>query len=293
MPTLVEGKGGKVVYGLGAPDFALFDNGKAQRLRVDEDLDTAPVSVVVALETGRTSMLEFDTVRRLGSLLDLFLGDQKSEVALVTFDSEPHLVCDFSGDAAPAKDALAHLAPGDGGAAILDTAGYGIQLLQDRPESHRRVLVLISETRDHGSRQVKEEELVKAVGTSNTLVVSLAYVPSRAEFLHDLKSNDGGSGMFNLMTPLMMAVQAMRKNTTRELAEMSGGEYAPFMRERAFEERVVAVSRHARNRYLLSFQPTDRGEGLHALEVRVTAPGVERVVARSSYWALPPDAAKP
>ena len=70
---------------------------------------------------------------------------------------------------------------------------------------------------------------------------------------------------------------------------MSGGEYAPFMREKDFEERVVAASRHARNRYLLSFQPSDRTEGLHALEVRVTSPGVARVVARSSYWALPAD----
>ena len=45
-------------------------------------------------------MLEFDKLARLGPLLDVFLFDPRSQVALVGFDSAPHLIQDFthSGD---------------------------------------------------------------------------------------------------------------------------------------------------------------------------------------------------
>jgi len=84
----------------------------------------------------------------------------------------------------------------------------------------------------------------------------------------------------------MMAIQAVRKNVVRQIAVMSGGEYAPFTTERGFEARVQEVAKHARNRYLLSFRPTDNTAGLHVLEVRLTRDLGARVVARTSYWAL-------
>jgi len=43
----------------------------------------------------------------------------------------------------------------------------------------------------------------------------------------------------------------MRKNAARQIALMSGGEYAPLPTERGFETRVQEVAKHARNRYLL------------------------------------------
>ena len=64
-----------------------------------------------------------------------------------------------------------------------------------------------------------------------------------------------------------MAINAMRKNTPKTLASMSGGEYAPFTREKGFENRVAEVASHSRNRYMLSFRPTDLTPGLHTIQV--------------------------
>ena len=50
VPTLVEKSGGGVVFGLNASDFVLEDNGVPQRIRVQEEMDTAPVALVVAVE---------------------------------------------------------------------------------------------------------------------------------------------------------------------------------------------------------------------------------------------------
>ncbi len=131
-----------------------MDNGVPQQLHVDDDLDNEPVSVVVAVEKGRMAALEFDKINRLAPLIDLFLGDGSSEAAFVSFDSKPQLVVPFTKDDDRLGHELKRIEPGDGGAAILDTVGYSVKLLEDRPKDYRRVLLLISETRDHGSRDV-------------------------------------------------------------------------------------------------------------------------------------------
>lgn len=286
VPTLVEKPSGEVIYGLQSKDFVLADNGVPQKISVDEDMDVAPVALVVAVEQGRSSLLEFDKLARLGPLLDLFLGDGHSQAALVNFDSTPHLVRDFTRDEDSLSRDLKSMAPGDGGAAILDTVGYAVDVLETMPKNYRRVLLLISESRDHGSRHVKPEELVQRIGRSDVLVLSLTYSASKAEFLNDLKGGGNVGPSMNLLSPLLMAVQAMRKNVPREIAQMSGGEYAPFTGERGFEERVDAVAKHARNRYLLSFHPTDATPGLHQLSVKLTEDYGAKLVARASYWAV-------
>jgi VWFA-related protein len=285
VPTLVEKAHGEVLYGLKSSDFVLEDNGVPQKLRVEEELDTAPLAVVVAVQQGRMAGLEFDKVGKLGPLLDLFLGDGKSEVALVGFDSKPQLVRDFTHSTEDLTDDLRHFAPGDGGAAILDTVGYAVDLLQSQPKEYRRVLLLLSEERDHGSSHMKPEKLVERIGLSDVLVLSLTFSPSRAEFLHDAKDN-GDERTMSLLGTLLMATQAMKKNVAKQIALMSGGEYAPFTRDKAFENNVSEVAQHARNRYLLSFHPTDLTPGLHTLRVRLTQDYGARVVARANYWAV-------
>ena len=230
--------------------------------------------------------LEFEKINRLAPLIDLFLGDGSSEAAFVSFDSKPQLVVPFTKDGDRLGHELKRMEPGDGGAAILDTVGFSVKLLEDRPKDYRRVLLLISETRDHGSRDVDAQKVVEQIGISNTLVLSVTFSPSKALLLHDLKDGGQSASVGDLLTPLMMAIQAVRKNVARQIAVMSGGEYAPFTRDKGFEERVNEVSQHARNRYLLSFSPSDPTPGLHTLRVRLTQDSGAHVVARANYWAL-------
>jgi VWFA-related protein len=285
VPTLVEKDHGQVVYGLKAGDFVLEDNGVPQHLRVQEEMDTAPVALVVAVEQGRSAALEFDKTAKLGPLLQLFLGDGKGVAALVGFDSKPQLVRDFSNSIDDLTDDLKHLQPGDGGAAILDTVGYAVDLLQSQPKEYRRVLLLVSEERDHGSKHVKAEKLVERIGLSDVLVLSITFSASRAELLHDTKDS-GDERILSLVGTLLMAVQAMKKNVAKEIALMSGGEYDPFTRDKGFEDRVAEAAKHARNRYLLSFVPTDSTPGLHTLRVKTTEDYGAHIVARANYWAI-------
>jgi VWFA-related protein len=285
VPTLVEKHGGGIVYGLKPEDFVLEDNGAPQKIRVQEEMDTAPVSLVVAVEEGGASVLEFDKLAKLGPLLDLFLSDGRSQAALVGFDSKPHLIKDYTHSSEDVNDALKHLEPGNGGDAILDTVSYAVDLLESQPKEYRRVLLLISEERDHGSKHTKPEQLVEKIGRSDVLVLSVSFSPSRAELLHDMKDS-GDQRTMNMVSALAMIVQAFKKNVAEEVAHMSGGEYTTFTGDKGFEARVVDAAKHARNRYLLTFSPSNPTPGLHTIKVRTAKDYGARIVARADYWLV-------
>lgn len=293
VPTLVEDHSGQVVYGLKPSDFVLLDNGVKQNVRVDEEMDTEPVSLVVCLQRSRDAVLEFDKFARLGPLLQLFTGGNQGEVALVVFDSKPVYLEGFQQDTSWIERDLQQLPEGDGGGAILDAVGFSVNLLEQRPSDRRRVLLLISETRDHGSRHITIPQLVERIGTSNTLIFSVSFSPSKAELMDWAKGNTGGGTNINLLGALLMTANAMRRNVPKSLANMSGGEYEPFAREKKFEDRVVEAAKHAHNRYMLSFYPSNLTPGLHTLDVELTQDYSARVVARASYWAINDAAVNP
>ena len=283
VPTLVEKPGGGVVYGLKPQDFVLEDNGVPQKIRVQEEMDTAPVALVVAVELGGVSVLEFGKLAKLGPLLDLFLSDGKGHAALVGFDSKPHLIRDFTHSSDEVNADLKRLRPGDGGDAILDSVSYAVDLLESEPKEYRRVLLLISEERDHGSKHIKPAQLIQKIGRSDVLVLRVSFSPAKAELLHDMKDS-GDNRAMNIFSTLAMIIPAFKKNVTKELSHMSGGEYNTFTGEKGFENRVVESAKRARNRYLITFSPSDPTPGLHSIRVRLAEDYGARVVARANYW---------
>jgi hypothetical protein len=83
---------------------------------------------------------------------------------------------------------------------------------------------------------------------------------------------------------LLTVFQAFRKNVAKEVATMSGGEYTTFTGDKRFQQRVVDAARHSRNRYLITFSPSDPAPGLHTLKVRTAEDYGARIVARANYW---------
>ncbi len=285
VPTLVESKSGSILYGLKPSDFVLEDNGVPQKIKVQPEMDTAPVALVVAVEQGGASVLEFNKLARLGPLLDVFLFDPRSQVAMVGFDSTPHLIQDFTHSGDLVNTELTKLEPGNGGAAILDTVNYAVTLLESQPKEYRRVLLLISEERDHGSKHTKPVQLIRKIGESDVLVLSVSFSPATAELVNGLTQPYSESAGADLLAPLLMALKAFKKNVAKEVATESGGEYTTFVGDKRFEDRVMTAARDARNRYLITFSPSDPTPGLHTIRVRTAEDYGARIVARANYWA--------
>jgi VWFA-related protein len=286
IPTLVKDQQGGVVYGLEAKDFVVEDDGVEQPLRLDETPEGQPISLVVALQRGRRASAEFPRMQGLKSMLDPLFAQGTARVAVVEFDSQVELTRNFTKDGSLINDDLTNLQPGDGGATILDAIDYSINLLKKEAEGRQRVLLLISETRDHGSHG-KINDTVSAIGESNALMYALAFSPALSNILDTGRgtNKDEMHNGVNFLDLMYRTAQAMRKNVPSTVASMTGGEYELFATRKKFEVRMIDFTNHLHSRYLLSFAPKSPHPGLHQIRVRVKGAENAAVLARSSYWA--------
>jgi VWFA-related protein len=286
IPALVKSAQGEAVYGLEAKDFVVEDDGVEQAVHLDEAAEGQPVSMVIAIQRGRRADYEFPRMRGLSAMLDPLVAEGHGSVAIVEFDSQVQTMQDFTASSEKIAWTLKELQPGDGGAAILDAVDYSVKMLEKVPRERQRVLLLISETRDHGS-QAKVEDVVAEIGQSSTAVYALAFSPSRSNILDTMRGNNMNEmhPSPDLLAPLIMAAQAMRKNMPKTVASMTGGEYEMFATGKNFDLRMIDFSNHLHSRYLLSIEPKSPRAGLHQLRVTLRNQGDRTVLARSSYWA--------
>jgi VWFA-related protein len=291
VPVLVKDADGHIVYGLTQNDFVIEDDGAEQPVRLDDSAESSPASVVVAVQTGKRAWREFMRMRGIGSLLTPVFNQLRSRVALVEFDSNVNLVENFSEDETLINQDLKKLEPGDNGAAIRDAIDFSIRLLEKEPAERQRILLLVSENRDHGSHISKTDDVVAAIGNSNTVVYALSFSPSLSQVLDTEKGLNRDEAYWDappdIIGSLLMIRNSMKKNITKTIAAMTGGEYELFTSHKGFEDRMVDFNNHLHSRYVLTFAPQRPHPGLHQIRVRLKqpSPGVS-VLARGSYWAV-------
>lgn len=290
VPALVRDASGGAVSGLHAKDFVLEDDGVAQTIHLDEEAEAEPLSIVVAIQVGRSARHEFPRIQGLTSLLGPILVEPQTEIAIVEFDSQIQLTQDLTGDADRIEQVLGKIEPGDSGAAILDTVKYSVNLLNKLPENRKRVLLLVSEQRDHGSRWARIDDVVALIGNSNTTIYSLTFSPALSNILDTERGKNDEVQVSASPDPvgpvLQLAREAMRSNTPKAIASQTGGEYRLFESRKRFETHLIDFTNHLHSRYLLSFEPKDPQAGLHRIHLRLTEPGDRTFLARSSYWAF-------
>jgi len=112
----------------------------------------------------------------------------------------------------------------------------------------------------------------------------------------DLKYG-GGSGLLSL---LVMAVEAVRKNAPKEFSHLSGGEYINFASQKGFDRSMITLANHVHNFYMLSFTPRfppdatgseAAAPGLHKITVKIPEYPKATIRHRESYWNSGPDGA--
>jgi VWFA-related protein len=291
VPALVKDAEGHVVYGLTQSDFVIEDDGIEQSVHLDESPESEPASVVVVVQTGRRAWREYSRMRGMGPMLTPVFDQLRSRVALVEFDGHVRLAENFSDDQTAIYDDLKNLQPGDNGAAIRDAIDFSVRLLAREPAERPRVLLLVSENRDHGSHITKTDDVVAAIGNSNIVVYALAFSPSLSQVLDTERGSNRDEAYWDappdIVGTLLMARSAMKKNIAKTIASMTGGEYEPFTSRKSFEGRMVDFSNHLHSRYMLSFAPQEPHHGLHQIQVRLKKPPLgTSLLSRTSYWAV-------
>jgi VWFA-related protein len=296
VPALVRSASGEVVGDLKAEDFKLTDNGVEQKNSV-EKVDSQPIAVAVLMQTGGAAPRQFQNYPTLNAMVTLLLGSSTHRVGIVTFDSHPEEIWNFPPMADGLQYAFSHPENGDHGAAILDAVNLGIQMLQQQPASFRRIILLLSQARDCGSK-TSAADVVRHLGQSNTTVYSITFVPKKGlpqvessgaceQTSAGLNASDRVSAIGTLQQPesLDAILKAMGDDTAAEAALLSGGEQMRLDSKNDLEHKLSILADHFSNSYTLSFRPGSKEAGLHSIRVEVNGRrGPLNVAARRIYW---------
>ncbi|HKW17902.1 MAG TPA: VWA domain-containing protein [Terriglobales bacterium] len=288
VPALVRDANGNAVYGLHAEDFILEDDGAPQTVHLEESAEPEPLSIMIAVQRGRRANREFGRIGTLASMLDPVLTDEDNEAALLFFDSKLDLEVNFTNNAEKIEQSLQNLNAGDDSAAVLDAVAYSARLLARQGDGRQLVLLLISETRDHGSKFTKLDDAIRLIDENNILVFAVPFSPYISQQLDVMRgaNKDEWSPDMDILEKLAAARQAMRKNMPKALTSLTGGEYEFFATRNGFENDLTTFANHLHSRYQLSFEPNDPKPGLHQIRVKLRDPEKKwNVVYRSSYWA--------
>ncbi len=289
VPAQVQTKSGQMIYALTPGQFHLEDNGVPQAIKLDEDTDTLGLSLVVVVQCSRKAYEQFDNMRGLATLVDELTGGPSDEVAMVSYGTEIELLTSFTRDEKKITQAYQDLQPCDDekDAKTLDAVEYADKLFAKVPPTNRHAILLIGETRDHGST-THTGTVVADLNRTNVVVDSVSYNPGKDDLLDMLHGVAPNPKEF-----FMLLVNAVRRNIPHTLASMSGGEYTNFNSQKKFERGVQRLTNRIHNYYLLSFQQSPTAEpGLHRLTLTVPDHIDARIRSRLFYYAgdaPPPD----
>jgi VWFA-related protein len=310
-PVTVTDAKGRYVDGLTAEDLLLYDNSVPQTIQLD--WMTYPISLAVVVQTSENSGAVIDKLGGSGILLAQLLAADAGETALLTFSDQVTLRQDFTRDPDAVTHALRMLRKHGGAAHTLDALLTALTLLEKRPATRRRVLLVIAEKRDRGS-QAKLEEVMARAQKVNAAIYWLTYSPFLQPFTvkpktaEDLKPEaerikikqcdlcakpddtpvppDLGPG--GLIYGLGELFRLHKEDLSTLFAATSGGRTLSFLKKNALEHAIQLVGEEVHRQYILTFQPQNPEAGkYHAIRVAVRNRPELQVKSRVGYWALP------
>ncbi len=307
-PVTVTDRDGNIVNGLTALDFRLLDNGKPQNITVDTL--SHPISLVVAVQANANVEAILPQIRKVGSLFDQLVAGETGEIAVLAFDHRIQTMTPFTSDPDKIHDAFKNLKAGSYSSHLNEATMTALNMLRNRPKDRRRILVLISESRDIGSHYHVRDVLTEAefadiviypVDISHLLTsLTSKQLPNRGPNLPpgaqhlpagvvntpttDIQMNQNGNYV-PLFKEMFVAVKAIFvPNPLEVYSKFTGGKEYPFFSQRGLEQAVSDIGQELHSQYLLTYSPNNQNEaGFHEIEVQVNKPDL-KVRTRNGYW---------
>ena len=282
VPVTVLDAKGRSIDGLDASDFVLLDNGRPLTAAVDTfTTGVAPIALVIAVQSAGISAAVLEKVRKIGAMIQPLITGERGCAALVSFDERVRWLQDCTGDQDALTRAFQKLEPGEEKKAVmLDAAQEVIERLRKRPKV-RRVLLLISESRDRGS-ETSLKGAVIAAQTAGVIVYAATYSAMKTAFTTKTPQTD--SPPMDILGGIGELVRLGKTKTTEVLTSSTGGTTLPFTRQKGLENAIEKLGAELHTQYVLSFTPETSDPGYHRIEVRVARRGEFVLRARPGYW---------
>jgi len=289
VPVSVRDKKHLSVDGLAASDFVLLDNGVPRFIQVDPSgVYQSGISAVIVVETGAAAHAALLKIKKTGSLIDGYITGADGDAALLTVGSDVKLAQPFTPDGMQMRTAFRRLKAEDGNDShTLDAIREGLDLLATKPSDRRRILILISESRDRGSK-TKPQDVLDEAQRSNVTIYTVTYSAYLTPFT--TRTTDLGTPPDAGINPLAWVTEISRlakENIGEALAVSTGGRHLSFRTLHSLEDDMVSIGKELHSQYLLSFTPPfEETPSYHSLQVSVkTHPDVV-IHARPGYWTM-------
>jgi VWFA-related protein len=308
VPVTVKDKEGKLIDGLLQKDFTVLEDGVPQRLTFFTS-DPFPLSAAVVIDQGIPNTT-LQKVNQTFSALDGSFGPF-DEVALFTYGNTVNQRSDFgntqrlsiqlnrikedrgqnpgpqqvggpfgSGPSTNSKPPVGTnpvLTPQKESHVLNDAILMAAQALARRPRENRKIIFVISDGQEFGSR-ASYTQVLKVLLTDEITVYAIGV---------------GGAAM-----PLYKQVEKARipgfgySNILPRYANATGGDVLDEMSQESIQYAYGRITEEARNQYTLGYNTAQKASSTYReIEVRVKRPGLE-VYAKHGYYPLPPQRAE-
>jgi len=267
------------VTDLDQADFKVLEDGAPQEIRYfgrDTDL---PLRIGILLDTSNSirPRLEFEK-EAANDFLEHVIRRNKDQAFLMTFDNEPEVIQDFTGDLALLSDAIRKQRAG-GGTALDDAIYRAAEKLSNPPlpkgpnPEVRRVLVVISDGDDNLSDHALSESVEAAIRAE----AAIYCVSTNTDWL--AISGD---------KPRKMHIEGGDK-VLEEFADQSGGRVFYPYKVDDLAQSFVDIGTELRSQYFIAYSPSNpQSTGKYRkIEVQTDRKGLN-VRTRKGYYATSP-----
>jgi Ca-activated chloride channel homolog len=269
------------VTDLDEKDFKVLEDGAPQQIRYfgrDTDL---PLRIGILLDTSNSirPRLEFEK-EAANDFLEHVIRRNKDQAFLMTFDNEPEVIQDYTGDLALLTEAIRKQRAG-GGTALDDAIYRASEKLSNPPlpkgpnPEVRRVLVVISDGDDNLSDHALSESVEAAIRAE----AAIYCISTNTDWL----AIDGDK-------PRKMHVEGGDK-VLEEFADQSGGRVFYPYKVDDLAQSFVDIGTELRSQYFIAYSPSNpQSTGKYRkIEVQTDRKGLN-VRTRKGYYATSPTA---
>jgi Ca-activated chloride channel homolog len=254
-------KKGRIIKGLKAEDFQIFDNGRPQKIEYfssPEKWGNVPLRIALAIDTSESvsDKLEFE-LSTAAEFFKQILRPNRDSALIIQFDSDVNLVQGLTRNVNDLLQALNSIRAGSN-TALYDAIYLAAEEL--KAETGRKVIVVISDGADNIS-SIHMDEAIESAQKRDALIYGIGVLCDQC----------GHSDL-----------EALKK-----LAKETGGRFfSPKDKLSAIKQAFSAIQQDIQGQYGIAYYPGNivRDGSFRSLELKCRIPGV-RISVRKGYYS--------
>jgi VWFA-related protein len=286
VPTTVTDKKGLLIDGLHEDDFVVTDDSVRQKIHMDtSDTVLSPVSLVVLVQSSGISAPALARIRLVGAMIQPVVIGERGQAAVIAYDTEVQTYQEFTSDGGKIRAAFENIIPRTiRQAKMIDAVLEGMKMLATRPENYRRIMMVMGESRDRGSKH-KLAEAVEMAQRAGVVIYSITYSAQGEAWSSSSENAPPVPGDADYIGAIGELVRLGKTNDADAFAKATGGRHLAFLKLGSLEAVVSRTGEEIHSQYLLSFAPLEsKNSGLHHIEVHIAKFPDAVVRARPGYW---------